>query len=117
MKFVESGVSDKVHLDVRQQEEEFALIFDGLIEIDEDGVYEFQVWSDDGSILKIWGEPIVLNDGSHSYMSASGKIALAAGLHPFELRYWQGYEGMGLQLLMRKRGEKEYLPPKLFRVR
>lgn len=117
MKFVESGVSDKVHLDVRQQEEEFALIFEGLIEIDEDGVYEFQVWSDDGSILKIWGEPIVLNDGSHSYMSASGKIALAAGLHPFELRYWQGYEGMGLQLLMRKRGEKEYLPPKLFRVR
>lgn len=117
MKLVGSGNAEEINLEMREQEEKFALIFEGYIEIEEEGVYEFEVTSDDGSVLKIWGEPIVMNDGSHSYMSASGKMALSSGFHPFELRYWQGYEGKGLQFLMRKRGDKEYTTPKLYRIK
>lgn len=108
---VKSGIASDASVDVRQQDDDFALIFNGYIRVDEDAVYEFQLTSDDGSVLSIWNQPVVLNDGSHSFVSATGMMALSSGLHPIELRYWQGSEGKGLRLLMRKRGEKEYYSP------
>ena len=108
------GINRMVTNEIRDRDEDYGLIFDGYIEVPEDGVYEFVLRSDDGSVLRVGDTDVVLNDGSHAYVSATGKIALAKGFHPLQVLYWQGSEGQGLDAAMRKRGEKEYQPLKLY---
>ena len=61
-----------------------------------DGVYRFHLDSDDGSTLALHGATVVDNDGPHSATEKSGAVALAKGLHPIEIRM---FEGMGQDLL------------------
>ena len=107
------GVTDQPSIEMRDREDLFALTFTGYIEVPETDVYEFRLTSDDGSVLRIHDRPVVLNDGSHAFVSATGKAALSRGLHPFTLLYWQGAEGKGLRLEYRRRGETDYTTPTL----
>jgi len=75
------------------QADHFGYIFEGLINVPEDGVYTFATKSDDGSVLYIGDTKVVDNDGSHAAISASGKIALKKGLHAYRLLYFEDYEG------------------------
>lgn len=110
---IQSGVCEQPSIEMRDREDLFALTFTGFIQIPETDVYEFRLTSDDGSVLRIHDRPIVLNDGSHAFVSATGKIALSRGLHPFTLLYWQGAEGKGLRLEYRRRGQTDYTTPTL----
>lgn len=107
------GVCEQPSIEMRDREDLFALTFTGFIQVPETDVYEFRLTSDDGSVLRIHDRPIVLNDGSHAFVSATGKIALSRGLHPFTLLYWQGAEGKGLRLEYRRRGQTDYTTPTL----
>lgn len=73
---------------------DIGLIFDGYIEIPDDGIYSFYTYSDDGSMLRIGGRLVVDNDGLHSRSERSGQIALRRGLHPIELRYFDTNGGV-----------------------
>lgn len=73
---------------------DIGLIFDGYIEIPDDGIYSFYTYSDDGSMLRIGGRLVVDNDGLHSRSERSGQIALQRGLHPIELRYFDTNGGV-----------------------
>ena len=110
---IQRGVCEQPSIEMRDREDLFALTFTGFIQIPETDVYEFRLTSDDGSVLRIHDRPIVLNDGSHAFVSATGKIALSRGLHPFTLLYWQGAEGKGLRLEYRRRGQTDYTTPTL----
>jgi hypothetical protein len=68
------------------------------LEVPEDGVYGFYLTSDDGSRLVVDGKQVVDNDGVHGARERSGYVALAAGLHPIELLFFQGRGGVGLEL-------------------
>ena len=107
------GVCEQPSIEMRDREDLFALTFTGFIQVPETDVYEFRLTSDDGSVLRIHDRPIVLNDGSHAFVSATGKVALSRGLHPFTLLYWQGAEGKGLRLEYRRRGQTDYTTPTL----
>ncbi|WP_297126677.1 GH92 family glycosyl hydrolase [uncultured Porphyromonas sp.] len=107
------GVCEQPSIEMRDREDLFALTFTGFIQVPETDVYEFRLTSDDGSVLRIHDRPIVLNDGSHAFVSATGKVALSRGLHPFTLVYWQGAEGKGLRLEYRRRGQTDYTTPTL----
>jgi predicted alpha-1,2-mannosidase len=85
----------------------FAMIFSGYIFAPADGVYSFYLSSDDGSVLKIAGQEVVNNDGSHSNAKASGRIALMKGYYPFELRYFDGGEEDFLEMGWRVPGSSE----------
>ena len=74
----------------------FGYVFTGYIDVPEEGLWEFALRSDDGSILEIDGRLAVNNDGSHSDYTATGQIALRKGLHPFRLVYLEDYEGQVL---------------------
>lgn len=76
----------------------FGIIFSGYIYAPVDGVYTFSTRSDDGSLLKIGDQTVVDNDGSHSDIRAVGRIALKKGYHPYELLYFEDYEGQHLSL-------------------
>ncbi len=74
----------------------FGYVFTGYIDVPEDGLWEFALRSDDGSILEIDGRLAVNNDGSHSDYTATGQVALRKGLHSFRLVYLEDYEGQVL---------------------
>lgn len=76
----------------------FGLVFSGYVEVPTDGIYTFHLESDDGSELLIGGAVIVSNDHSGSTQSASGAIGLEAGLHAYELRYFQETGSKALEL-------------------
>jgi len=103
-----SGVVPQPALSGNEPAEEFALRFRGLLNIEEAGVYEFEVVSDDGSRLVIGGEVVIDHDGLHSARAKRGSIALAAGLHPLGLDYFQAGGGKALELRLRRSGEAEW---------
>lgn len=94
------------------QADHFGYIFEGLIDVPEDGVYTFATKSDDGSVLYIGDTKVVDNDGSHAAISASGKIALKKGLHPYKLMYFEDYEGeeLGWEWMIPSSDRMEAIP-------
>lgn len=92
-RFVEDGVMESPDISKAKAEDAFGFMFSGLIDCPETGLYTFRTISDDGSVLWIDGEMVVNNDGSHSAVAATGKIALQKGLHPYRLLYLEDSEG------------------------
>jgi predicted alpha-1,2-mannosidase len=76
----------------------FGFIFSGYVYAPVDGVYTFTTQSDDGSLFRMDGKTVVDNDGSHGDIKAVGRIALKQGYHPYELLYFEDYEGESLKL-------------------
>lgn len=66
----------------------FAIIYNGYIRIDNDGVYGFGTTSDDGSTLFVDDQLVVDNDGKHPIGAKNGAIALQKGYHKFTLKYF-----------------------------
>jgi len=62
------------------------------------GVYTFLLESDDGSKLYIGDECIVNNDGLHGSTEEAGIIALAAGLHPITVVFFEKTGGENLEV-------------------
>lgn len=83
----------------------FGYIFEGYIRVPETGYYEFNLRSNDGSDLYINGEVAVDNDQHRGYCQASGGIFLQKGLHPYRIRYFEGYGGESFELVWKKPGE------------
>jgi hexosaminidase len=83
------GRAGGIRLTGREPEEGgFGLRFAGYLRVPEDGVYSFRLTSDDGSRLSIGGELTVDHDGRHPATDRSGAVALRAGLHAVEARYF-----------------------------
>lgn len=64
------------------------LAITGYLNVPADGIYTFVLLSDDGSTLSLDGETVIDNDGPHSPRELTGQKALAKGLHPLEVRYF-----------------------------
>ena len=80
----------------------FAIYFDGYINIPVSGTYEFSTTSDDGSKLYIGdfdeNNLIVNNDGNHGDRTIRGLKNLSAGSHRIIVTYYQGGGGKTLQV-------------------
>lgn len=73
----------------------------GNLEVSSASTYTFSVTSDDGAELFIDGSPVVQDPNQHPPQLATGSAALGAGLHPFEVQYFQngvGDSGIDLNL-------------------
>jgi len=105
------GITPQFNLAPRLQDENFGMQFTGFIQIPEDGMYAFYTDSDDGSQLFIDEQLIVENDGLHGLKEIEGAIALAAGLHPIRVIFFQGSGGADLVVRWRSTGfEKQVIP-------
>ena len=93
---VSNGTMPTPSISDAPDEDHFGYVFTGYLDIPEDGLWEFALRSDDGSVLEIDGRLAVNNDGSHSDYTATGRIALREGLHAFRLVYLEDYEGQTL---------------------
>lgn len=91
------------------------LVFTGYINVPEDAIYTFLLFSDDGSYLKIGGEMIVDNDGPHAPKEVGAQVALKKGLHPIEVRYFDSNGGVLEMRYTDKDGNKKPLTKEWFK--
>jgi hypothetical protein len=89
----------------------FGYEFKSYIHIPKTGVYNFYLYSDDGSMLYIDGKIVVDNNGSHSATRKEGKISLEEGYHEIHLLYFEDYMGQELKVKMSSRWMEEQLIP------
>jgi hypothetical protein len=61
----------------------------GWLDVASSGNYAFTLNSDDGSILLIDGGQVVYDGGAHSLYQGTGTASLTAGLHPFEVQFFE----------------------------
>ncbi len=89
----EQGNSESIQLPqfAKRQDlkEPFGVTFEGYINVPNDGIYDFELESDDGSVLMIDEETIVNIDGVHNLRSMSGIAPLKKGFHRLRLKYFQ----------------------------
>jgi alpha-L-fucosidase len=93
-----SGNCDEFDLSLRERNESYGIVFNGLIQVPADEVYIFYLESDDGSRLKIDGKALIENDGLHAMVEKTGTIALARGFHNIEVQFFQRGGGDGLNV-------------------
>ncbi len=80
---------------------DFGADITGGLDVASPGVYTFTLNSDDGSLLFIDGDLVVNNGGAHGPNVASGLAALTAGVHSFEVQFFEccgGPSGVDLTL-------------------
>ena len=110
---LKSGTVYKFSLDdIISTKDEFALTFDGKIQIKREGSYEFFIQSNDGSKLFINNQLVIDHDGPHGAdIEKTGKITLQKGIFPIKLNYFQAGGGMYLRLQYSGPGiEKQEVP-------
>jgi azurin len=86
--------------------EGFGLVFDGLLDVPEDGEFEFVLASDDGSQLFIDDQLVVDNDRIHAHAEKKAKVKLSKGEKRLRVTYFEksgqeslsvGWNGPGLK--------------------
>jgi hypothetical protein len=65
----------------------------GFLFVAANDTYQFTLNSDDGSLLYIDGVLVVDNGGTHGPRSVTNSTFLTAGLHPFEVQFFEAYGG------------------------
>ena len=93
-----TGEVTGIDLAPRKRDENFGMVFDGLIRVPADGVYRFEMTCDDGARLWIGDKLVVDGDGLHAAETFSGTSALAKGLHPVRLAYFNAGGGKRLDV-------------------
>ena len=90
-KAVKSGTLATGLFDISMREinDNFAFVFQGMIECPKDGKYSFTLSSDDGSQLFINDKMIVDNDGVHGNQAKAGSVELKKGNHDIEVKYFE----------------------------
>lgn len=111
LKPVKEGVLANCGFSPRQEMERFGFEYTGFIQVPETGVYAFFTESDDGSRLYIGDTLVVDNDGLHSMHEERGMIALAAGLHPIRVAFFEKTGGDELKVYYKSlKQEKQPIP-------
>jgi hypothetical protein len=78
-----------------------AMVITGYIAISQAGTYNFNLGSDDSSLLYIGGQQIVNNDGQKNFAFASGAATFTqAGLYAITLDYAEASGSSGLEFSM-----------------
>jgi len=92
------GKTYEISLDhVKNTGENFAVLYEGFIDIKVEGEYRFFTFSDDGSRLWIDDALVVDNDGSHGTKEVSGVKVLKPGKHAIKASYFQGGGGFWME--------------------
>jgi alpha-L-fucosidase len=90
------GVVPRIDISKKPAKENYGFEFSGFIRVPKDGGYAFFLSSDDGSRLFIGDDLVVDNDGLHGMQERRGVAALAAGLHPIRIGFFNRTGGEGL---------------------
>jgi len=84
------------------------LIFEGYFEVKTDGVYTFELASNDGSMLYIDGAMVIDNDGPHGNRAKTGQKALAKGWHKMVSEYFDLDSGGNFSVKIKSADDKGF---------
>lgn len=101
------GIARNIDLSYREQNDAFALVFEGYVKVPTSDIYTFTTLSDDGSKLYINDQLIVDNDGQHAPRRASGQIGLAFGFHKIRVEYFEAAGGEELRVFWANSTDRE----------
>jgi hypothetical protein len=117
LKPVQSGIAGKgFNFSKLPAKNNFGLVFEGLLEIQEEGYYLLGVASDDGSKLYLKDKLLINHDGLHGSQSPhTFLIPLKKGFYPVKLEYFQKGHGADLQFkyLLPGKDKPMDIPPEL----
>ncbi|MBX3190732.1 MAG: hypothetical protein KF819_27285 [Labilithrix sp.] len=91
--------------------EDFAIRWEAPLIVDNPGIYDFRIVSDDGAKVLIDNTLIVDNDGQHGPTEKSGPVNLIKGAHVITVDYFQATGQVALQLFCKKQGGTESVCP------
>lgn len=84
-----SGMTNDFSLKEKTQEDFFNFKFDGFLSLEKEGVYQFRLTSDDGSLLSLNDSVWIENDGIHNINSVTSPVQLLqSGPHRITLKYF-----------------------------
>ena len=109
LKAVKSGQAANVSVAPMTREEEVALHFNGYVSVEQPGIYEFSLSSDDGSWLKVGGAMVIDNDGLHGSDVKTGKVKLDRGMYTFEVGFFEQGGAQSLNLAWKKPGTSQFV--------
>ncbi|MCW3786287.1 PA14 domain-containing protein [Plebeiibacterium sediminum] len=114
LKEVKSGNANNFDLSLADQEDHYAFVFEGFIDIPAKDVYTFYLRSDDGSQLFIDDVLVVDNDGGHSARTRKGHAGLDSGKHKIKLLYFEDYMGQELKVgIQSQLLKKDFIKPQM----
>ena len=87
--FIESGIMSQFSILNSPQITNFAYIFEGYLNIPQDGRYTFYLNSNDGSVLFLDDHKLIDNDGAHGAYEQSSSTSLKLGMHKISVSYFQ----------------------------
>jgi hypothetical protein len=122
---VKTGVTPTADISVRTQDDNFAFMWEGYINIPVTGSYTFETYSDDGSRLYIdnayspTATPLVDNDGLHGGQYREGTITLTAGPHRIIATFFEAGGGEVMQIFWKNTAHgvtsRQEIPASYFR--
>jgi hypothetical protein len=86
---VDSGVTSNFAVPTDRDQDDFAYVFNGTVEVPRSGTYTFYTTSDDGSVLRVNGVEVVSNRGEHGTDTESGNVFLSEGTHDIGVSYFE----------------------------
>ena len=105
---VEKGTMPEPTIANARLTDHYGYVFEGYVNVPEDGIWEFMTKTDDGSVMYVDGQLVVDNDGGHAEVLASGRIALAKGFHKYQILYFEDYEGEAFSWGWKAPGKTEF---------
>lgn len=106
------GVTSAVNLvRFKNKPRAYGMIFEGYINILQDGVHVFSTTSDDGSQLLIDDNLIVDNDGKHAVFQLTSSVHLLKGFHKIKINYFQAGGSGELRVYMAEPGQTKHELP------
>jgi len=93
-----TGTVSTFDISVRDRDDNFAIVFQGYVNIPVDGNYMFATASDDGSKLYLGAEELVDNDGLHGPAWVISYMDVKAGKHAIKVTYFERDGGQQLMV-------------------
>lgn len=87
---------------------DFVAVATASLEVKADGLHEFRLTSDDGSVLFIDNHPVVNHDGRHAATSRTGSVTLKQGRVSLKVLMFEGEGEQVLRVEMKAPGAKEF---------
>ncbi len=82
----------------------FGMVLEGLVDAPRNGLYLFELTSNDGSKLWIGDRELINHDGLHISTTRVGVVSLAQGLHPIRVEYFNAGGKQNLKLAWESEG-------------
>jgi azurin len=88
-----------IDLSVAEREDQYAIVFTGVLHVAREGEYQFFLSSDDGSRILLNDQPVVAYDGIHpAAEERRGVVKLAKGAHALRVEFFEGNHGQQLDV-------------------